>query len=188
MKHLLLTSLSIASVILLTGCTLYQPGMEQIENNNISSPTTKLNEEQVTQLNYLIEEEKLAHDVYTTLGEKRNNKQFINIPKSEAQHKSLMTQLLQKYSITDPTQDSIGAFSDPELTELYHTLLTQGKQSPQEAIKVGIAIEQKDIADIEKILPSFINYPDIQAVLNKLLQGSRNHLKAFEKGVSSAGN
>ena len=81
-----------------------------------------------------------------------------------------MTQLLQKYSITDPTQDSIGAFSDPELTELYHTLLTQGKQSPQEAIKVGIAIEQKDIADIEKILPSFINYPDIQAVLNKLLQ------------------
>ena len=51
--------------------------MEQIENNNISSPTTKLNEEQVTQLNYLIEEEKLAHDVYTTLGEKRNNKQFI---------------------------------------------------------------------------------------------------------------
>lgn len=153
MKRLLSITISITSLVILAGCTTPQD-RPQIQEQTASTTTTKtLTSQQISQLSYLIEEEKLAHDIYTTLGEQRNNKQFANIPQSEAQHRSLMTQILKNYNITDPTQDGVGIFSNTELTALYNTLLTQGQQSAQEAIKVGIAIEQKDIADIEKMKP-----------------------------------
>jgi len=63
-----------------------------------------------------------------------------------------MAQILENYNIPNPTSDKTGIFINPELTALYNTLLTQGQQSAQEAIKVGIAIEQKDIADIENMM------------------------------------
>jgi len=152
MKTFLFITMGITSLVLLTGCTTPQ-NRPQITDQTAPTPLTKtLTSEQISQLSYLIEEEKLAHDIYTTLGEQRNNKQFANIPKSEAQHRTLMTQILKNYNIPNPTQDSVGIFSDTELTALYNTLLTQGQQSAQEAIKVGIAIEQKDIADIEKMI------------------------------------
>ena len=183
MKRLLSITISIASLVILAGCTTPQD-RPQITDQTAPMTTTKtLTSKQISQLSYLIEEEKLAHDIYTTLGEQRDNKQFTNIPQSEAQHRFLMAQILENYNIPNPTNDKTGVFTNPELTALYNTLLTQGKQNAQEAIKVGIAIEQKDIADIEKMMPWFVDYPDIQSVLEKLLQWSRNHLKAFQRAL-----
>ncbi len=48
-------------------------------------------------------------------------------------------------------------------------------------MKVGISIEEKDILDIQNMMPLFTSYPDITQMLEVLLAGSQRHLQAFQK-------
>lgn len=52
---------------------------------------------------FMVEEEKLARDVYTTLYAKTGLRQFANINKAEQTHMDLMRSLLKTYKIVDPT-------------------------------------------------------------------------------------
>ena len=54
--------------------------------------------------------------------------------------------LLDRYGLADPALDP-GKFSDPTLQALYDQLIAQGSVSLEEALKVGVLIEQTDIAD-----------------------------------------
>jgi hypothetical protein len=51
------------------------------------------------------QEEKLARDVYRTLGETFSINQFRNIPMSEQKHTDAMELLLERYDIEDPIED-----------------------------------------------------------------------------------
>ena len=134
-------------------------------------------------LKYLVAEEKLAHDVYVTLGDEYGLRIFDNIAQAESTHMSAVQSLLAKYGIKDPTVgDKVGVFDDPELQKLYDDLIEQGMQSRQDAIEVGIAIEEMDIADIEKALDAG-QVPDVENVLERLLAGSERHLSAFERNL-----
>lgn len=67
-------------------------------------------------LQYMVAEEKLAHDVYVTLGEEYGVRVFINIARSETQHQSAVATLLDRYGIKNPTlNDKVGVFDDPKL-------------------------------------------------------------------------
>jgi len=74
-------------------------------------------------------------------------------------------------------------FSNPELQALYDQLVAQGKQSTFAAYKVGVAIEEKDIADITTQLATATD-SDIVATLERLRTGSENHLRAFNRQLS----
>jgi hypothetical protein len=52
---------------------------------------------------------------------------------------------------------------------------------------VGCWIEEKDIRDIEDQKSQVINEPDIVAVYESLLCGSRNHLRAFNSQLVAQG-
>jgi hypothetical protein len=54
-------------------------------------------------LAFMVEEEKLARDVYATLYAKTGLNQFKNINKAEQTHMDLMRGLLKTYGIKDPT-------------------------------------------------------------------------------------
>jgi hypothetical protein len=134
-------------------------------------------------LQYLVAEEKLAHDVYVTLGDEYGMRIFDNISRAESTHMSSVQTLLAKYGIKDPTVgDKVGQFDDPVLQKLYNDLVEQGMQSRQDAIEVGIAIEEMDIADLEKSLDAG-QLPDVERVLERLLSGSERHLSAFERNL-----
>jgi len=139
------------------------------------SPTLK------AQLIYLVQEEKLARDVYTTLYSATGLRSFNNISKSEQTHMTLMQDLLKTYGITDPTIGlPVGSFKDASLTALYKQLVTSGKTSTTAALAAGVAIEKKDITDINTILK--VNQAaDVTYVLDRLLSGSKNHLAAFTR-------
>jgi hypothetical protein len=131
---------------------------------------------------YLIQEEKLARDVYSVLYETRGIKIFDNILRAEVNHQMLVAQILSRYNITDPTTDrQIWEFVDTQLQDLYTKLISQWKQSPDQALNVGIAIETQDIQDIQQTLQLFDDKPDIQDILHKLLSWSQRHLQAFSK-------
>jgi hypothetical protein len=135
-------------------------------------------------LSYMREEEKLAHDVYLTLYEKWGLATFQNIANSEQVHTDAIKSLLDRYGLQDPASSRVGVFTNPELQALYNTLLAQGSHSLTEALKVGAAIEEIDILDLEERLAQTDN-ADIQQVFNNLLRGSRNHLRAFTSALQA---
>lgn len=129
---------------------------------------------------YLIEEEKLAHDVYTTLAAKWGGNTFTNILASETNHQSMVLGLLNSYGIADPRSSQVGVFTNPDLQALYNTLITQGMTSQTEAYKVGVLIEETDIADLTKAMASTTD-ATILSTLQKLTDASKSHLAAFQK-------
>jgi hypothetical protein len=148
--------------------------------------TTQASNNQTTsdELAYLIEEEKLAHDVYQMMYNKWGSRVFSNIKNSETTHQDMLLAIMNSRGIADPRKSDIGKFTDPDLQALYDKLIAQGNQSQSEAYKVGVVIEETDIADINKMLKSLDpKDTDIKAVLENLLNGSENHLRAFNRQV-----
>lgn len=77
-----------------------------------------------------------------------------------------------------------GIFSIPEFQELHNQLVQEGKGSYDDAIRVGLRIEDMDIADLEEALAEKIRNEEIVAVYNKLIMGSENHMRAFWRHAS----
>ena len=140
-------------------------------------PTSDLSAEETAALLYMYEEEKLARDVYSTLYAAWNIPTFQNIAASEQMHMDSVKSLLNRYGLTAPAL-APGSFADASLQNLYASLAAQGSQSIGDALKVGAAIEEIDILDLQTRLAQTDN-ADIQMVYNNLAKGSNNHLKAF---------
>lgn len=134
-----------------------------------------------SRLKYMVEEEKLARDVYTVLAKTSAYPKFKNISNAEQFHLDQMTMVLADYGLWNPTLTRApGVFYNKELSALYKTLITKGQLSALDAIKVGIIIEEKDIADLTA-MEKLITQDDIQFVVNYLKAGSQNHLAAFKR-------
>jgi hypothetical protein len=160
----------------------------------ISQDDSSVTEEEVTtdstvdtstlaeMLTFIVQEEKLAHDLYVQLASTSGAQQFANIVNSESTHISLVQGLLVSYNIVDPTVGlAEGEFLDQDLQALYDSLLASGSVDRAGAIAAGIAVEEKDIADIEAMLATDLP-SDVASVLERLLSGSQNHLAAFQRG------
>lgn len=129
---------------------------------------------------YLIEEEKLAHDVYTKLGEIWGARVFSNIARSETTHQEEVLKLLQARDIADPRSENLGVFRNADLQALYGRLIAQGSLSITDAYRVGVIIEEKDITDISTQLETATD-SDVITTLEKLRRASENHLRAFNR-------
>ncbi|MGD8815467.1 MAG: DUF2202 domain-containing protein, partial [Anaerolineales bacterium] len=102
-----------------------------------------------------------------------------NIANSEQSHTDAVKVLLDAYGLADPAVGKApGEFVNADLQDLYDQLIDQGAQSLSDALKVGAAIEEIDILDIEAYLAQTEN-PDIRRVYENLIKGSRNHLRSF---------
>lgn len=149
-------------------------------NDGAEVDTTNVTTATKDQLLYLIEEEKLAHDVYTKMYELYGERVFGNILKSESTHQSRVKTLLDARNIADPRSSQIGVFTNTELQNLYNELIAKGSQSEKDAYEVGVAIEEKDIKDISDMLAKTFD-TDIVSALESLRSGSENHLRAFNR-------
>ena len=150
----------------------------------IVAPAT-ISADEAAALQFMREEEKLAHDVYVTLYEEWGLRIFNNIQRSEQQHSDAVAVLLDRYDVTDPTAgNEAGEFTDAKLQALYDQLVAQGSESVEEALKVGAAIEEIDILDLQERLAETGNAA-IEQVYNNLLAGSENHLRAFVSNLKA---
>lgn len=138
-----------------------------------------LTDAEVEGLLYMREEEKLARDVYLALYDMWGLNIFQNIADSEQTHTDAVKGLLDKFGIADPAEDTAaGVFTDATLQALYDELTGLGAQSLEDAIRVGAAIEEIDILDLQEYLSTLTN-DSIRQVYENLLSGSENHLRAF---------
>ena len=154
------------------------PSMPAVEETTSTTPAPAVTTDDL--LLYLIEEEKLAHDVYSVLYDTWGSNVFSNILNSEIQHQDQVLSLLNTYGLTDIRSTEIGVFTNPELQALYDQLITQGLQSKTAAMEVGVIIEQTDIADLTKAMGTTSD-PVILQSLESLKKASENHLAAFQR-------
>lgn len=143
-----------------------------------------LTDNQKAALLFMYQEEKVARDVYITLGKKYPTATtFSNILLSEQTHMDSVETLCIKYGVdiskVDETQ--VGVFVLPELQSLYNALIVQGSVSLLEGQKIGVAIEEKDIEDIMKYAEGMPS--DVVLVFQHLVSGSYSHLDAFHQAV-----
>lgn len=145
-------------------------------------PASDLNADETAALLYMREEEKLARDVYNALYTTWGQTTFQNIAASEQKHMDEIKLLLDRYNLTDPAL-APGQFTDPNLQALYTQLTAQGSLSLGDALKVGAAIEEIDIRDLQTRI-ALTDNADLQQVFNNLMSGSYNHLQAFTSVLS----
>jgi hypothetical protein len=142
-------------------------------------PASELSSDEVATLLYMREEEKLAHDVYIALYETWGTPVFQNIAGSEQTHTDSIRLLLDQYGLDDPAATTApGVFVDQTLQALYDQLVATGSESLSSALRVGAAIEEIDIIDLQEAIDGADN-ADIILVYQNLMKGSRNHLRAF---------
>jgi hypothetical protein len=186
--------LFVLSIIMITGITLFAGGFgrggsrsgsrggcnsgEYLTQYIESIPASDVNDTEKAALIHMVEEEKLARDVYVALFEKWGLRVFDNISKSEQTHMDAIAYLLTRYEIESPVVDEPGKFTNAELQGLYTQLVEKGSLSIDDALYVGATVEDLDIKDLQTDLAA-TDSADIKTVFQNLMKGSRNHLRAF---------
>jgi len=155
---------------------------------DLTSPdeaTYGITQDEIDGLIHMRIEEKLARDVYTVLGTTYNEQVFLNIKLSEQAHMDAVKRMLDKYNIPDPlTSDEVGVFPDETFQSLYNLYIAQGSATLYEALLVGVAIEELDIADLDDQLTNVVTNPGITKLYTNLKTGSVSHLAAFNKNLT----
>ena len=155
---------------------------------------------------FMREEEKLARDVYQTLGTLYPDSViFGKIDDSEQTHTTAVKTMLEKYGVDDPnTNDNVGAYTGEDygwyFTEKYHLLVERASISELEALYVGAFIEEldmmdinqcpqvivetdNDINDVSECGKIYTDNADIVKLYTSLLDGSDSHLEGYVKNI-----
>lgn len=140
-------------------------------------PSGELTDAEIAGLLFMIEEEKLAGDIYSVLDEKWNLRVFENIGRAETTHQAAIKTLLARYTLSDPRKEE-GMFANETIQDLYDDLVARGSLSVKDALLAGAAIEEIDILDLEEYMAQ-TDREDILLVYANLKRGSENHLRAF---------
>ena len=128
---------------------------------------------------YMVEEEKVARDVYNALYAEWSIPAFNTIAGAEQRHMDAIIALLDKYGLDNPVAGLVpGAFANPEMQDLYDDLIAAGMVDEVGALFVGATIEDLDIFDLLHEL-ELVDNEDITVVFQNLLKGSENHLRSF---------
>lgn len=146
-------------------------------------PGATITAEVADELAYMVQEEQLARDIYALAKAKYGDRIFTNINASETKHMAELRLLLDRYDVTDPTENAkAGVYANADLQALYNKLAAQVAVSRADAIQAGIAVEKADIADLKTALG--MSAPaDVKTILNNLLAGSNRHLAAFQRNA-----
>lgn len=150
---------------------------------NTNNTDLTLSQQEKNEMLLMLEEEKLAFDVYNFLDEKWNLRVFGNISQSEERHMNAMKGLLQYNNIVFTLNKERGIFKNSELQKLYDELISKGQKSKLDALEVGKLIEEKDIEDLQLAIKNTNNEYSINVYTN-LLNASYNHLNAFNRNIS----
>lgn len=149
---------------------------------------TGVSQQTIDDLRFTLEEERMARDLYTALGERwPDARPFQNIPWSEQQHMNMVVAQMDRLGIPHDVDNTVpGVFENAEIQNLYNGWLARGLTSKREAFTVGKELEERDIDDITAVLDRTTD-PELRSMYERLRQGSYNHLDAFNRQLSGGG-
>jgi hypothetical protein len=160
------------------------------DNEDTTLPTPpaepELSDQEILDLAFLREEEKLARDVYLYAFDKYGTEVFTKIAGSEQVHMDEVKVLLDKYKIADPASTEKGVFSNTDLQSTYNDLIAMVDTSLVGGLTAGMIIEDMDMFDIARF-ESNTEMDDILVVYDFLKCTSKNHMRFFSYDLTDAG-
>lgn len=178
MKLLHKLSLIVLTMALLSPIAVTAKGGQAGGGNNQSVAAQLTVTEEATLL-WMREEEKLARDVYLMMDKFWRKPVFGNIADSEQNHMDALLKRLNEFGLEDPVvSNKIGVFGNPDISALYDALVAEGSKSYIDALRVGATIEDMDIQDLMAAIEE-TDKLSLQTTYQNLLEGSKNHLRAF---------
>ncbi len=139
--------------------------------------TQELSKAEKEMLYYGYSEESLAHDMYMYFYELYGVETFKNIADSEAEHKTAVKSLLDRYGLEVPTWYG-------ELTDEFELLKQEGSTSLLKALEVWVKIEILDIEDIAETIKTTDNN-DFKIIFTNIGWASYNHLRWFLSAINN---
>lgn len=183
---------SLLTTLVILACAGSVPAMAQGPNAP-STPRTvaqttvaALDAEEANTLLWMREEEKVARDVYINLYRLWKKPVFRRIANSEQRHFDAVGAKLELYGLADPAQPGIGQFTNTDLQAMYDQLLASGRTSYIQALIVGATIEDVDIRDLQAAIEA-TDDAALKTTYQNLLEGSKNHLRAFVELLQDLG-
>jgi len=157
-----------------------------LAGNGRSGSSSELDEDQRDRLFFIYQEEKVARDVYIYLGEKYPEEStFASIQLAEQRHMDSAQSLCEKYgidtSIIDEGESDYGYFEVPYLQDLYTKCLELSGSTLQDALAVGVLVEETDIGTLTETIEGELGEmpADVISTYETLREGSYNHLESF---------
>ncbi|MCK9580774.1 MAG: DUF2202 domain-containing protein [Methanoregula sp.] len=141
--------------------------------------TTPLTDIETAYIIFMREEEQMAHDLYARWAGSYTIPVFSNIADSETMHAYEVQLLIDRYGLSDKRIGTASSgYTDPVIQSLHDSLAAHGDTSLNGALEAGLAIKDRDIADLDMAIANTTR-PDIIRVYSNLRQGSENHRSAF---------
>lgn len=148
-----------------------------------------LNQDEIRDLRYTREEQKMAVDLYQEFYMLYEHHVFDQIATSEARNMDKLRNILDVYELVDPItgiRELRGKFHNPDIQQHYDHFYAIGIQSRTDALRAGAQVEELDIS----ILQVHINRTDnplLRQTYEHLLRDSENHLLAFVQHLETEG-
>lgn len=141
--------------------------------------TIPLTESEAEGIKLIIEENKLARDLYIEFYEMWEYDTFNKVSISDALYMDKTKVALERFKINDPVEnDDKGVYESLYITKLYRDLLKKGKSDPFEAMRIGTTLEEMHIKDLNDLLENTSN-DDLIELYTELKLGAISHIRAF---------
>ncbi len=169
-----------------SGVALFSSSAFAKNGNGGNGKTTELDDDQRERLFFIYQEEKVARDVYIYWGKKYPEEStFASIQLAEQRHMDSAQKLCEKYgidtSIIDESESDYGYFEVTYLQDLYTKCLELSGNTLQDALAVGVLVEETDIGTLTDTIEGELGEmpDDVINTYYTLREGSYNHLESF---------
>lgn len=138
---------------------------------------------------FMAEEEKMALDFYQAMEARWGAKVFNHISGAEQRHFSRMLEAANGRDVKLPkgiVEGKAGKYLNDDLQKLYDELAASGGQSLEGALRAGARLEEANIRDLKMALETTKDEA-LRNTCQYLLEASGNHLRAFNKNLSTQG-
>lgn len=138
---------------------------------------------EASDLQYALEEIKLARDLYLALNNRFENQVFSDLPKAEAHQLGVVQQLCGTYGLPARVE-APGEFRNEALNKRYDELITQGLKSHRNALLVGALVEELAVSDFRDASRR-TNRDDLHIMYERLYGSSIRHFRSVVAAFES---
>lgn len=181
-----LMSVLIAAIILMS-CSKDADVLTPSSYDANDGTSTWFSAEEQSDLQFMVEKEKLLKNVYQVMYDTYDNYLFKTIMDCKEKHMTLLSARLDKYGLENPVAYlGDGVFSNSSFQQIYDTFIEEGQIDLTESMMYLKNMEEKHIIDIENTLSKTEGNLDVVKVYNICLVESKAHLDEiliFTKGM-----
>lgn len=154
--------------------------LEQAKDSQISLSQAK------DSLFLIVEQKKLAHDVFITLSEHWQKRHLKLLVRVESLHLRAIKRRLKNHDLNSILGNSTGIFNSSKLQKLYWELVNRGQNSVLDAFHVSAFLKEMDIVNLQSVIDASKN-TRITNFSQRLMNNSKKHLRILIKQIERQG-